>query len=99
MATCVPGIESVVTGEIKAVFKEVNNVSETRGKVIFDCAHSDMSFENLKCVDNLYKLFRVFTVGTHKDDLAELGACVKDIVFGIDGRPPFRIIVSASRSG
>jgi len=101
MATCVPGIEFVATDEIKEVLKSANNISAERGKVTFDCLCllTDTDYNNLKCVDNLYKLFRIFSVGTHKTDLFEIGKYGKDIDFEMGEKSPISIVVSASRSG
>ena len=99
MATCVPGMEFVAADEIKEALKDINNIVATRGKVTFDCVSTDMDYSNLKCIDNIYKLFRIFTVGNHKADLSEIGKYVKDIDFQMDIEFPIRIIVSASRSG
>lgn len=101
MATCVPGIGSVAADEIREVLKNINNISVSRGKVIFDYLSGDIDYNNLKCVDNLYKLFRVFTVGRHKADLAGIEKYVKDIDFEMNEeyQLPLKVIVSASRSG
>ena len=98
MATCVPGLESVLTDEIKEL-RHINNLSETRGKVTFDCLSADLDSIRLKCADNLYKLYRIFAVGCHKVDLPAIGANIKDIDFEMGSRVPHRIIISASRSG
>ena len=98
MATCVPGMEFVAADEIKEVIKNINNLSVTRGKVIFD-RYQLADFNNLKCIDNLYKLYRTFFVGSRKADLLEIGRYLKDIDFDMSGKAPSRIIVSAGRSG
>ena len=99
MATCVPGMEFVVVDEIKEIYKIINNISIKRGKVIFDCLTVDANCDRLRCIDNLYKLFRVFLVGRHKADLTDIGARVTDIDFETDSKAKCSIIVSASRSG
>lgn len=99
MATCVPGLEFAAADEIREKLRNVNNMALTRGKVTFDCTLADMDANGLKCADNVYKLYRVFPVGPHKSDLAAVGESVRDIDFGMDTQPPYRVIVSASRSG
>ncbi|MCL2518718.1 MAG: RNA methyltransferase [Oscillospiraceae bacterium] len=87
MATCVPGMESVLADEIR----NANNITISRGKVTFDCECPEM----LKCADNLYKLYRLFPIGPHKTDLENIGKFLRDLDFSVSGR----IIVSASRTG
>jgi 23S rRNA G2445 N2-methylase RlmL len=99
MATCVPGFEFAVAEEIVNVLISVNNLEKKRGKVIFDCAEMPKDYNRLRCIDNLYKLHRIFNVGSHKADLAEIGTNVSDTEFGLDFGMPPRVIVSASRSG
>jgi 23S rRNA G2445 N2-methylase RlmL len=99
MATCVPGMESVVADEINEVLTNVNNLMQVRGKVIFDCAAMPADVDSLRCIDNLYKLHRTFNVGGHKADLNEIGENVGDTEFGLDNGVNRRVIVSASRSG
>ena len=98
MATCVPGMESVVEDEIREVLKSTSNITKTRGKVTFD---SPLFFDinGLKCIDNLYKLYRVFMIGGHKADLTSIGPRAADIDFEMDIQAPHIVIVSASRSG
>ena len=100
MTSCVPGIEFVVKDELTEKIKNINNISVIRGKVIFDCCKlTDTVYNNLKCIDNLYKLLRIFNIGKHKTDLLEIEKYVSDINFETVGKLPARIIVSASRSG
>ena len=99
MATCVPGMESVVEDEIREVLKGTNNITIMRGKVTFDCPLASVDFNGFKCIDNLYKLFRIFKIGGHKEDLTSIGPCVADIDFEMDIQAPYSTIVSASRSG
>jgi len=99
MATCAPGLEFVLAGEIADVFKHANNLSQARGKVTFDYTPSDMDVNAVRCADNLYKLYRVFDVGPHKTDLGDIGSSVRDMDFGMGGQSVYRVEVSASRSG
>ena len=99
MATCTPGTEHIVVGEITEAYERVNNAAIARGKVVFDCQSAVMDHNGLKCADNLYKLYKTFTVGNHKTDLADIGSLVCAIDFNSQGNASPRILVSASRRG
>jgi 23S rRNA G2445 N2-methylase RlmL len=99
MATCAPGAELIVAGEIRAVYERVNNVAIARGKVIFDCPAVEMDLNGIKCADNLYKMYKSFHAGNHKAGLMDIGARVRGIDFNVKSSVPPRVVVSASRRG
>ena len=117
MATCAPGLEFVVADEIREAtglkigndgFCNITILTQTRGKVAFDCAPPGIDPQKLRCIDNLYIHYCSFPIGGHKDDLSIIGKKIADIDFtrgiahinsanGI--APPYRVAVSASRRG
>jgi len=99
MATCLPGMEPVVTDEVNGALKNINNISQSRGKVIFDCMPDFVNYSMLKCADNIYKLLCTFPVGLYKADLPRIGPYITSIDFNEGSKTPARVIVSASRSG
>jgi 23S rRNA G2445 N2-methylase RlmL len=99
MATCVPGLEFVLAAEINEKFPNANNMAEIRGKVVFDMLSEPADYGVLKCADNLYKLYRVFSAGVHKSDLPCIGKNISSIDFEAGESSAKKIIVSVSRTG
>jgi len=99
MATCTPGTERIAAGEIIEAYERVNNVATARGKAVFDCPAAEMDHNSLKCADNLYKLYKTFTAGSRKADLADIASRVITIDFNQKSSIPPRIMVSASKRG
>jgi len=112
MATCVPGAEEIVRGEIAETFNPAGLFPREepyingRGRAFFTASYSrDETYGNealkeLKCADNLYVLIKRLGIGPNKADLANLRNALKKIDYDeFFTRDGIKITVSASRAG
>ncbi len=100
MATCVPGGEGILTGELMQRLPEAACIRQERGKVFFNLPREPELPWPLRCADNVYRVLGCFPVGPHKADLDALESALAQF----DCRTPARgrgrrAIVSASRAG
>ncbi|WP_274362792.1 methyltransferase domain-containing protein [Paenibacillus thermotolerans] len=72
MSTMLPGLESIVTDEIKHKIKDARVVETLRGKVFFSSEQPLGTLMSLRSVDNLYAFVRKFSIGPHKIHLQQL---------------------------
>ncbi|MCC3375394.1 methyltransferase domain-containing protein [Cohnella sp. REN36] len=78
-ATVLPGLEDVLTAEIRTRLPEAALLGAERGKVIFAADLPFDSFPLLRTADNLYRLLLRFAVGPHKSDLVRLERDVSEL--------------------
>ncbi|EGK08775.1 methyltransferase domain protein [Desmospora sp. 8437] len=102
MATVLPGLEKVLTDEMKNKFPEVRLLSASRGKIFFESHLPEDSHFQLRTADNIYRLIGSFSIGPHKRHLPHLEKQISsfDLSFAESIHQPQKsYIVNASRKG
>ena len=68
MASCVPGAEEILRGEVIGVISGSSGITMARGKVFFSSDADRERLYGLRCADNVYLIINKFTVGPHKEE-------------------------------
>lgn len=97
-ASVLPGLEYVLSDEIKHKVNDAEIIKNKRGKVFFSSAESFTCLRSLRSANNLFQLIDQFQIGPHKKHLSQLKERMThlDLSF-LDKKKSFR--VNASRQG
>jgi 23S rRNA G2445 N2-methylase RlmL len=101
-ATVLPGLETVLSDEIKMKITDAHILESARGKVFFASACSLDRLMALRTADNLYRVIDRFEVGPHRIHLPALTERIArlDLSFAMNGLAGERCFrVNASRRG
>ncbi len=106
LATCVPGLEKLLSARLRQLFPEAGEMQEERGRLHFALTGDIPSLYALDLADNLYLRLWEGPIGPHKADLDAFRISLRRLPlsrFGaaLEIRPAsrWRIAVSAARSG
>lgn len=104
MLTCAKGLENIVLDELRENFINIDIISVTRGKIIFNINSNIHSLLRLKCADNLYLLISEFECGKDRKSLEKISTKISKLDFSIldkvyDSKNKCKICVKAGREG
>ncbi|MBA4495168.1 THUMP domain-containing protein [Paenactinomyces guangxiensis] len=97
-ASVLPGLEYVLSNEIRHKMCDAEITQIKRGKVFFTTSKSFACLSSLRSADNLFRFIDQFQIGPHKQHLSQLRERMSQLdLYFLDKKKSFR--VNASRKG